>query len=137
MRSLCLLIIILAMPGCGGEPVGTVSGAVTLNGEPLDKALINFTSEDGEGGTAGGEVLEGRYSVSGLRPGKYHVHIAGQTTAPVIMPNSPDAQRTLSQKEIEAMMDPLPPNATGNDQVIEVKAGSQTHDFQLEGTPRS
>lgn len=131
----CCLVLVLAAGGCGGERMGSVSGTVTVNGQPLEKGLINFNSEDGKS-IGGGEVVQGRYQVAELRPGKYLVHIAGQTNAPIIMPNSPDAQRTLSQKEIDAMMDPLPPDAKGNDQVIEVKAGEQTHDFHLEGTPR-
>lgn len=131
MRGLALIAMLLCA-GCAGDTTGTVSGQVTFNGQPLEKGLISFSTQDGQGGTGGSEVLQGRYRVAELRPGKYFVHIAGQSTSPIITPGSPEAERKLSQQEINAMMDPLPAGANGNDQTIEVQAGEQTHDFRLE-----
>jgi hypothetical protein len=134
MRSVQFVVwlLLVGLAGCGSNPTGTVTGSVSLNGQPLEKAYISFASQDGQGGTAGSEVLQGSYRIDGLQPGKYVVHVAGQPTGPIIMPGAPEAQRKLSDQEIQAMMDPLPPDAQGNDQTIEVKAGEQTHDLRLE-----
>jgi hypothetical protein len=54
----------------------------------------------------------------------------------IVGPNDPEAKRTLSDAEIRAMIDPLPPNTTGKEQSIQVKGGLQTLDFKLESNSR-
>lgn len=133
MRRTCLPVaVIVLVLGCGSGSTGSVDGTVALNGEPLGKGYISFTPTSGDGGTAGAEVLAGKYRVENLKPGRYQVHIAGQPDGPVIMPGSKEAKKKLSEQEIRAMIDPLPANATGNGQKIEVLAGEQTRDFKLE-----
>jgi hypothetical protein len=122
----------VACCGCGGSTGGTVSGNVTLNGQPLAKGLITFSGEGAGTGTGGGSIVAGKYEVKDLPPGKYHVQIAGEPENKFIEPNSPEAQRTLTDEEIRAMSDPLPAGTTGTSKTLEVKAGAQAHDFALE-----
>lgn len=128
-------VLVLAV-GCGSDPTATVSGNVTLNGSPLGTGFISFASEDEQGGTAGGDIEAGRYRVTKLKPGKYRAHIAGRPPGPIIQPGSKEAMRQMSDQEIKAMIDPLPPDVTGNGQLVEIKSGEQTIDFKLESASR-
>jgi hypothetical protein len=134
-RTIVINLVMFAaagFAGCNSNSSATVGGQVTLNGRPLAKGIINFSAADAVGGTGGGEIASGSYEVKNLKPGKYQVHIAGVPEGKIIMPGDPQAQRTMTTAEIQALTDPLPPDVTGRDQTIEVAAGRQTHDFKLE-----
>jgi hypothetical protein len=70
--------------GCGSDPLGrhAVSGAVTVNGAPLEKGNVGFQPIE-KGTTSGGAPIEnGKYSVprdKGLPVGKYRVSISAPT----------------------------------------------------------
>lgn len=70
-----LAICVLVMPGCdGGDPrTATVSGRVTLDGQPVDSGSILLLSETGD---SGGAELDsgGAYSLV-CKPGKYLVAV--------------------------------------------------------------
>ncbi len=132
MTILGVGLTVISSTGCTSDTTATVSGNVTLNGKPLAKGLISFSAIDDAGGTGGGDVVNGKYEAKGLPPGKYQVHIAGVPEGDVIMPGDPRTKRTMTDAEIRAMSDPIPADATGNDQTIELKAGAQQHDFKLE-----
>jgi hypothetical protein len=117
--------------GCGGGSDASISGTVTLDGQPLAKGDITFSAEGGQGGTGGGSIVAGKYEVKQLPPGKYLVHIAGVPENKFIEPNSPEARKTYTDAEIRAMSDPIPAGTTGTDQKVELKAGAQTQDFAL------
>lgn len=81
-----LLLAALALPiGCGGSdgPVlGRVSGRVTLDGQPLEMATVEFVPEMPEGSSSSGVTdASGRYELMylegrrGSLPGKYVVRI--------------------------------------------------------------
>src|SRR5688500_9947265 len=75
IRRLLPVAVLALAAGCGAGPDGSVRGAVTLNGRPLDKGYISFTPEGAQGGTAGGDIEAGRYEVSRLKPGTYRVQV--------------------------------------------------------------
>jgi len=129
-------LLVLAAAGCGSSQTASLSGTVTLNGEPLAKGHISFTPDDDQGGTAGADVENGRYQIANLKPGTYHVQIVGVPSGPVIMPDSPEAKRKLTDAEIRAMINPLPGDVSGNNETVEVKAGAHTKDFHLESKNR-
>jgi hypothetical protein len=72
--------ILIAAVGCGpaGDRLG-VSGAITLDGAPLDSGSIRFTSVGAEKLlTSGALIKDGAYHVpqeNGLRAGTYQVEI--------------------------------------------------------------
>lgn len=56
-----VLVALLALVGCGGEPM--VSGTVTVDGKPLPEGSITFIPVDGKAPTAGSSIKDGQYSV--------------------------------------------------------------------------
>ncbi len=75
-------LALAAMVGCGPN-VGTVTGTVTLDGQPGANLVVAFTPEGG--GTSGAATTDGagNYKLSstlgaGVPPGKYKVTISSQ-----------------------------------------------------------
>lgn len=62
-RYLIGVLCVAAAIGCG-PPKTVVTGTVTLNGEPIERASVEFFPRDGKGRTAGGFTdPAGRYRV--------------------------------------------------------------------------
>lgn len=61
--------------GCGGPPQATVSGTVTLDGQPVENGTISFYPTANAGQTAGGGIENGRFTVTGS-PGEMTVLIS-------------------------------------------------------------
>jgi hypothetical protein len=78
------------LAGCG-PATATVSGEVTLDGQPLDKGLIVFAPAEGSGDPVRADVVNGRYEVR-TTPGKKHVQIsATKVVGSVPAHKGPDA----------------------------------------------
>jgi hypothetical protein len=82
-----LLLAAAALLGCGrADGLVEVHGTVTLDGKPLNDAIVQFMAASHEGGTSrpavgrtdsgGGYELEYSTGVTGTRPGKYKVTIS-------------------------------------------------------------
>jgi hypothetical protein len=79
--SLVLFFVTFVLQGCGGSGAGaSVSGVVTLDGQPLSNVVVTFHSEGG--GVASGVTNEqGAYQLrssvqeSGTVPGNYRVSV--------------------------------------------------------------
>ena len=127
-----LIVLLATCVGCLSDSVGTVTGSVTYNGKPLEKGLITFSPKGDKGGTAGGDIVAGKYRVEKIVPAAYQASVAAVPEIKIIGPNDPEAKRTLSDAEIRAMIDPLPPDTTGKEQSVEVKGGLQSLDFRLQ-----
>ena len=77
------MLYCLAIPGCGsGGKLATVRGRVTLNGQPLQGALVEFQPTDPGGSPSSGMTdAEGRYELMytfdkrGAAPGEHVVSI--------------------------------------------------------------
>jgi hypothetical protein len=77
----CLAVFLfVALSGCGRSEFASLTGKVTLDGQPLPTAVITFIST--EGGTSGYANVEpnGKYvaksgSDTGLRPGNYRISV--------------------------------------------------------------
>lgn len=129
-----VMIISLAcavLVGCGGKPVGTVTGTVTFQGQPIEQGLITFSPAGAEGSAAGGTISNGKYSVTGLALTRYHVMVEATKEPKFTSPGDPANNRTKTAEEIRAQYDPLPLDTTGKEQDIDVKAGTQSLDFKL------
>lgn len=79
VRFVALLLLCVVL-GCGSPHDSTVSGKVTLDGQPLTTGTVTFAPQ-GEGRIAYGEInASGEYAVrtlgdQGMLPGKYNVTI--------------------------------------------------------------
>lgn len=130
IRCLPLLALVVLLAGCSSEPSGSLSGTVTIDGQPLKKGTINLEPLDGKSPTTGGPVQDGKYSVSKLQPGKYRIRVNGEPVG--TGGRSQEEVMKMPQRELDALTkNPVPPGTAGNDIEVEVKDGSQTHDIKL------
>ena len=134
-----LLGVVLAISaGCGsgdGLPRESVSGNVTLDGQPLESGLIQFepTSPDVPTMT-GGEIEDGYYSIpraGGPVPGSYKVLI---TSSPKEAELDPEEGEMPGMVPMPKDVDSIPSQYNAQSTLTaEVKAGeSNTFDFALE-----
>lgn len=129
---LCV-VSIFSLAGCGGADLpelGEVTGTVTLNGQPVEGALVEFIPDSGRP-SSGVTDAEGVYTLtytaeaSGAVTGTHTVNI---TTARAQQGGEGD------EPLVEARPETIP--QAYNDETtlsVEVEAGSNTHDFVLEG----
>ncbi|CAN5285486.1 hypothetical protein BH11PLA2_BH11PLA2_10330 [soil metagenome] len=60
-----LIIGIVASAGCNlGEPTGTVSGTITLDGKPVPDGLIRFVPADGNSQPGDSFITNGQYQLT-------------------------------------------------------------------------
>jgi hypothetical protein len=124
----------IALAGCGGVKRVPVAGTVTLDGKPLDNAIITFAPDADKGNTASiscsGPVTEGRYELqttgttradsgSGVPPGWYKVIVRPQPKSALMQLQAPvenkggtsrRGQLISAQKERSRMPRPRPMN---------------------------
>jgi hypothetical protein len=108
-----LALFLLAASGCSSSQA-KVSGKVTLDGTPVDKGSILFEPADGKTATAGGDIVNGAYSVANVPPGPKNVKVSvskkvGEHKA---FPDDPNSQMIDDIKDITST------------QTFEVKAGN-------------
>ncbi|MCC9607808.1 DUF4198 domain-containing protein [Blastopirellula sp. JC732] len=126
--------VVVAAIGCGGDantpPLGKVTGNVTLNGQPLDGATVEFIPQGGRPSTgftdaSGNYTLLFRADAPGAVIGKHSVRITSQRGR-----SGGEGGEPL----VEARAETVP--SQYNDKTtleVEVTSGSNTFDFPLEG----
>jgi hypothetical protein len=70
-------VLLTVVVGCSPRRVG-VSGNVSLNGQPVNEAVILFVPLEMNTKKTGGVIVNGKYEIAaelGLLPGKYRVEI--------------------------------------------------------------
>jgi len=118
--------------GCGGGPAtATVSGAVTVDGQPLASGIIEFIPADQSPGEPNSvSIKDGKYELT-TTPGKKTVRI----TAPVA--KKPFQVPGSNASPIEASEESLPDRYHSQSELqFDVKPGSNTKDWTLEGKSR-
>jgi hypothetical protein len=132
LRASDFVLLTLLVAGCGGGSGSVVTGAVSYEGEPVAKGQITFTPADGKGPIAGDDIVAGKYRVVDLAPGQKIVQITAVDDSAPILSSADMAKAAASGKPAAPPPKVLvPPDAVGNGATVEVKAGSQTHDFTL------
>ena len=121
-RMLVVLLAVVLAVGCSKSdrpPLGTVSGAVTLDGRPLADALVLFTP-DGPGRTSQGITdADGLYSLVYLRD------IVGANVGR-------HAVRITTARDDNGGRELLPPRYHAKSELqVEVLPGSNRFDFPL------
>ncbi|PQO44360.1 hypothetical protein [Blastopirellula marina] len=138
MRAVALLTLAatltLGVVGCGGDgtspPLGEVTGHITLNGEPLDGATVEFIPESGRPSigvtdASGNYELLFKADMPGAMIGKHSVRITSQRSA---------SGGEGAEEFVSARKETVP--AKYNDETTleaDVKSGDNKLDFPLEG----
>lgn len=119
-------LVVIWLLGCGGADhpdVGKVSGTVTLDQKPLAEATIMFQPPNGRAST-GTTDSNGKYSltyIDGVQGAMLGTHkIIIRTEIPGEDGQPPIAKEKLPKRYHDK-----------SELTAEVKAGSNTHDFQL------
>jgi hypothetical protein len=124
---LALVMATAVLPGCGA-PTATVSGEVTVDGQPLDKGVISYVPAEGAGAAATAEVAKGKYHLQ-TTPGAKWV----QVSAPVVVGqrkeyNSPNAPL------VDVSGERLPERYNAKTELkFELKPGANVKDWSVEG----
>lgn len=129
--ALLAAVVGLGLSGCGGPVRRAVAGSVTLDGQPLDEAVIVFVPLGPGGRKTGGPIAAGRFAMSrdvGLLPGRYRVEVADD---PPIDPGMrPDRMRPVPRRQLPVAYSVASPLT------VEVTAdGPAEFDFQLTMKP--
>jgi hypothetical protein len=120
-RTVVLFCLVIASSGCsqGGPQIAPVTGHVTLNGQPLANADVEYQPNDGQRGSTGRTDSAGRYSLMfkrgqpGAMVGPHTVHISISSE---VVRNPPQiAARFNTQSELHE----------------EVKSGDNEFDFDV------
>lgn len=111
-------VVLSSHAGCGGGPevptLGTVSGKVSVDGNPLPGVVVTFEPVDGGRSSSGKTDEEGNYSLSynatskGALIGKHRVMVTTPTDAPDPSGQNKDPipehynLKTTLEKDVEA-----------------------------------
>jgi hypothetical protein len=123
-----LMLVALALSSCSppGSPSGDIAGKVDLDGKPFAGVNVNFEAPElGIGAFASTDSAGAFKLKDSLPPGRYAVYL----TLPVPMPPTPGVTAP------PAASAPIPSRyqlKESSGLVAEVKAGSNTIDFQLQ-----
>lgn len=82
-RNACYIaggLLLLLVAGCGKSGLIPVQGVLTLDGTPVEGAMIAFISEDGGSAAQGWTKPDGKFALesgdqTGIKPGKYKVTV--------------------------------------------------------------
>lgn len=124
------LLATVVCSGCS-EQRGTVSGQVTLNGQPLDKGMIVFNSLDpGSQASASADIVNGRYTLE-TTAGQKQVQI----TAPIVTGTRPEYAGP-GAPVVEITEERLPARYhSASELTFEIKPGKNDKDWPLEAEP--
>ena len=123
------LVAIAPLCGCAGDNRVPIAGAVTLDGNRIDKGTIQFKPADGLGPSAEAKIEQGQYEVL-VAPGQKHVFISGLRQTGVAYPSGPEGPAIPMYDEI------LPPHYLEPGAVqCTIEESDQGRNFDLSGKP--
>ena len=124
VRTALPILFALLLAGCNpGPPQGTVTGNVTLDGQPVEGGIIRFVPADGNSQPADSPITGGAYSVT-MQTGEKKVEIYWA-------PSSGKAADTASQGA-EPIVQRIPAKYNAQTTLTyEIVKGKQTKDFAL------
>jgi hypothetical protein len=124
-----LVLGLLFFAGCGASE--SVSGIVTVDGQPLPKGRIRFIPREGTPGPdAGDDIVEGKYHITkGLQQGEYRVEINGTRKTPKKVRDPFFGVKPIYNEE-----EVVHPDYNQNSKLIyRVNAGANVKDFEVKG----
>jgi hypothetical protein len=138
-------LVCLASLGCNqGAKLGSVTGQVTMDGQPLANVLVTFTPAEA-GRTATGKTdASGKYELicldrKGAPVGKHKVSVTTLQEAASVAEMSSDSEEYMKQATGQAgdyntakVEEPIPARYNSQTEFVkEVKAGSNVIDLEL------
>ncbi len=130
-----LALATLLLTGCTSDRV-PVEGTVTFDGQPVEKGTIAFEPADGKGPATGGQVIDGRYSLSGEAsptPGEKIVRISATRKTGRMVPAVPEPGTDQMIEEIKPY---IPANYNHQTTLrCTVTKDHARHDFTLVSQP--
>lgn len=134
--GLLVFSLLSVVPGCNSGT--SVSGQVSFNSTPVDEGNITFLPVDGKGPAVGSPIRQGRYLIHEIPSGTKLVRI--EAVKPMVFATSTEdleraSREAKARADATALHDPadvLPPQAEGNNILVEIRRGHQTQDFHVE-----
>jgi hypothetical protein len=143
----CALVGVACLGCSKGPELGSVSGVVTMDGQPLPNAVVTFVPVAGGRAAAGQTDANGQYTLvfvgtTGALVGQHRVSV---TTAPKAQGSAPSGKMTEEEYQKQAaggtdpsaydkaqVVEPIPERYnTKTELVKEVKAGQNTINLEL------
>lgn len=123
---LAALSVTLALAGCSETASGSVSGTVTLDGQPLKDGTVRFVPSDGKSQTASAPVKDGQFTAA-VPVGDMRVEFsAAKVLGKRKMYNTPDSPTVDDVAEL------IPDRFNVKSELkITVRGGSQSETFPL------
>lgn len=126
LRAATAALALVFAVGCGGPPEGTVSGAVSADGEPLKDGVIRFEPTDPKAQPVDAIIKDGAYTAT-LAPGDVKVVIrANKVVGKTKMYDTPDSPTV--DKVVELIDAQFNDNST---QKMTVAPGQQKKDWEV------
>lgn len=128
IRTIAVTMFCASLLGCAGNAnEGTVSGRITLDGEPLKVGTITLVPADGRTATAGGTVADGEYEVKAPIGDK-----RVQISAPKITGKHKVYEDLPDSPVVDTIVELLPPRYHSHTELTyTVSPGRQSKDFEL------
>ena len=131
-----VLSFTVVLTGCGGgsgdkTPKGTVSGKVTVGGQPFTAGAIHFTSVQSVPATFGAEMKAGgMFQVAEPIPtGSYKVSLSSPTVGPIVGPDG--VARPATAKDLKSNVPPKYATAASSDKTVEISKGNNNLTIDL------
>ena len=121
-RLLALFLLITLTTGCNSGKNVTLSGSVTIDGQPVENGSLTFIQEGGVGQTAGAIITAGKYTASEVPVGKLRVTFQATRKTGKMLPGY--------SEPIPETVNIIPPKYRDG-QSIEVKSSQSQLDFTL------
>ncbi len=98
-----LAVLVLGTAGCGEDNgLITISGQVTLDGQPVKEGSVSLMPVSGQGVAGGGEIVNGRYTAQ-TSPGEMAVQIYAHETVTKDNPTQEEIERGLDTDRIQLL----------------------------------
>lgn len=127
--SLCLLFAILGnLTGCSSDSQhGTVTGSVTLDGQPLEVGVIRFTPANGQAAAVEANISAGQFTAR-VPVGQSRVMV----TSPKVV-GKRKAYQTADSPTVDVVEERLPARYNAKSELsFDVTPGEQSKDFPLQ-----
>lgn len=129
--SLSLLFVVF-VAGCGssGQQLGAVTGTVTLDGKPVPDALVTFISKEADGTSSYGRTdSNGKYRLE-FTTDQFGAMVGGHDVTIVTTRVSKEDESDTGMV-VKTEFVPIPIHYARGALTVEVKSGSNVHDFAL------